>query len=142
MARVTAADVRAVMQSTSLSDDDLSLGISVASMRVTEEVVPAAVYSEERLTRLEQYLAAHYASTADPSTETEQVGPITIRYEGGTDEMKTTALGETRYGRRARELDTDGILDSPETEAQVVSLGTKADWAAYYSGYSSYGGPL
>lgn len=140
MPRVAPDDVRAAMQETHLSDADLSVFIRIAAMRVTEEVEPHASYSEQRYTELERLLSAHYAASADPSSDRETVNAVSIEYETVPDDLQQSTLDETRYGRRAQELDTGGWLSTEATGAEFVSFGTKAEWDDYYH-EPSWGGP-
>ena len=121
MARVTTAEVADIMD----SDPDpqansLERGVEAANLVVNEDLVPTGKLSEARLRLVELWLAAHYASTENPSVESHESGDSSTDYEAATGE----GYAETRYGRRALELDSTGALaDAHKSEAVFETFG-------------------
>lgn len=95
--------------------NSLEHAVESANLLVNEELVPTGDVSEQRLTLIERYLAAHFASTATPTVESHESGGSSTDYETATGE----GIRETRYGRRAVELDPTGELDSASEDVAV-----------------------
>lgn len=126
MARVLPSDVKAIMD-TGLSDVSLTAHIDAASLVIDETLVEdgVAIHSDARMTAIEQYLAAHFAASQDPTTESESLGDARLKYEGAVGE----GLAETRYGRRALDLDTSGELrEAGDAPAEFETFGTTYDY--------------
>lgn len=84
---------------------DLSPFIDAANLTINEQI-PTDDVSDELLTQIETWLAAHYLTAHDPRTKKEQIGPVRVTYEGQSGE----GLKGSRYGRRAIDLDPTGEL--------------------------------
>lgn len=104
-ARVSVAALKEIF-ATTLSDAQLAAFINAATLIVTEELGSSPL-SANRLTQIELYLAAHFASTADPRMQSEAVaGEYQYRTQGQTGQK----LEATFYGQQVLLLDTSGTL--------------------------------
>jgi hypothetical protein len=122
-ARVSASAVKEVIE-TSLTDGTIdSSMIDTANLYVDTHLVPDAGHSDEVLTKIELYLAAHFVAL------TEEKGGITRAKMGDADEsyanVYASGFKSTRYGQTALNFDTSGILarlsiTEPKAEFRVV----------------------
>ena len=80
--------------------------IATATLVVTEELADQGL-SDDRLTQIELYLAAHFAALNDPRMESEEIGGEYKSKVQGKTEMN---LDATFYGQTAKLLDTSGTL--------------------------------
>jgi hypothetical protein len=96
-------------------DIDTSAAITDGNLLV-DQVCLDSDYSEELLTRIETYLAAHFLAIRDPRTSFETIGEIQDRFEGKTD----MGLRFTRYGQQAILLDTAGNLAKLDNTQKTV----------------------
>jgi hypothetical protein len=71
-------------------------------------VVPVGgiTYTEDQLTRIETWLAAHHYAILDPRSERERISTLTKQIETKVD----LGLDVTRYGQMAMRLDVNGGL--------------------------------
>jgi hypothetical protein len=110
-ARVTTDDVKAVYQT---ARTDLSTFINMANGLVDELLLPVGL-SDDRLTSIELWLSAHFASVGDGNAEIieEQAGNSRTRYSDPSGSQATSeGLNMTVYGRQALALDTTGTLSN------------------------------
>lgn len=106
MARATQDQVRAIIDFDP-TIEDLSPFIDAASELVTELCAPTANgYTEDRLTMIETWLAAHFLAIRDPRYASESIGAasVTLQQQTGLN------LALTPYGQQAQLLDTKGGL--------------------------------
>lgn len=125
MPRVTPGDVR-VLLDTPITDLAIQFAIECANDTVESHIVghPNQPSDPEKLTRIERFLAVHYAHPMDPSAGEVTLGDVRERFEG----TSGIGLAETRAGRRAIELDPTNELEQVgKTEAIFQSFGADAD---------------
>lgn len=124
MPRVTPGDVR-VLLDTPITDLALEFAIENANDVVADHIVGHPDEpSEARLTRIERWLAVHFAHPMDPSAEEVTLGDVRERYEG----VSERGIGETRAGRAAIQADPTGELEQVgKTEAIFQAFGHDAD---------------
>lgn len=106
--RTTASLVRGVNVEVG-TDADLDPFIDAANELVTE-LCTASGYSDERLVKIETWLAAHFFSMDEPRNSRERVGGIAVSTEGKLDLM----FDNSRFGQHAKLLDTAGNLAALE----------------------------
>lgn len=109
--RVIDSQVREIIQ----CDDLTSLWVFIQSASVlVDELLADKGLSDDRLTEIERWLAAHFvAMRNDSSRVTEvQVGESRERYGEYQRGVLAEGLKMTRYGQQAMVLDTTGTLSS------------------------------
>ena len=114
--RATAASVQAVVKTT---ETDFDAFIATANTIVEEQLVGKGM-TEERLTQIETYLAAHFLLVRDRQAKTESYGSIGVTYTG---EFGMN-LKSTTHGQTAVLLDTSGLLvnlGNATTSFKVIS---------------------
>jgi len=115
MARTTKEEVRTVNPSLeSMPDATLDAMISAANTMVNKlaESDCGSSLSDETLTQIETWLAAHYATVADPNA----AGATEVKFEGS---MKKYAIAQssgegilsTRYGQTADNLSCGCLVE-------------------------------
>jgi len=105
--RVTAADVKAIMDGCTVEDDIIEGLITSANALLSKVFEDDTEMTETILTEIERQLAAHFvASGIQRSTSRERVGDGEIFYTGKWDEN----LKSTPYGQNALILDFTGKL--------------------------------
>lgn len=92
---------------------DMAPFIEVANELVTE-CCGELGYTENRLTLIEDWLAAHFYAQRDPRVQSEGIGSLNSTFEGRTD----LGLNNTRFGQQALRLDTKGGLATLEDVAK------------------------
>lgn len=97
---------------------DLSPFITAANLTINEQM-PTGDISEELLTEIETWLAAHYLTAYSPRAQKEQIGPRRVTYEGQTGE----GLSGSRYGQKAMTLDPTGELGGSSKPSPAVDFG-------------------
>lgn len=105
MLRVSDEEVKQILSTTI----DTTPFIETAHVLV-EEVFTTAGHSEDRLTKIELWLSAHFACMMDPRESEVEAGAKAV-FEGKTGMY----LNFTRYGQMAMVLDTSGVLASLST---------------------------
>lgn len=100
----TRTDVSSVTEifDTELSDGSIKQHINVAATMVDDIADAAPDATNQRLTLIETYLAAHVAASQDPRVSDESVGDSQFNYKGATD--------TTDYFETAASLDPSGQL--------------------------------
>jgi len=106
MALVTEEEVEAIIDVD--SSLDLTEFIDTAHVIVSEELTPLDIYSNDRLTKIELWLAAHFVACRQRQLEQEWIGDAKQYFSGkfGMD------LRFTQYGQQVMFLDTEGIFTS------------------------------
>jgi len=115
MARVTAAEVQAIMSS---YPADLTAFIAAANVTVTGYLTGKGLEADQ-LKEIERWLAAHLAELQKPVKESLEMGPMKLKYAQGK-----LGLDLTRYGQQVKVLDTSGTLlaiDKPRATIRVLS---------------------
>lgn len=109
---------------TPLSDAALDVHIRAARSLIDERIPLGEYDTSDRVKDLVGFVAAHFAASEDPTEESEDLGNASYSYESNVGE----GLEETRYGRRAVELDHTGALaESPGEESEWFSVGVEGD---------------
>lgn len=126
MARVTDSDVLAIIDT---DKTDLTPFITVANL-LTEQLDDDCL-TEELLTEIERWLAAHFVAVSEGIQQREKIGDAETWYN-------ITYLGEglkqTRWGQQAISLDCSGLLarmgvkGSAKVETLVIEDYTSTGW--------------
>jgi len=107
MARVTAAEVDAILERDSSVVSDLTPFITAAYLVVENNLTDSSVgHDDDTLKEIERWLAAHFAAIKDMRVAREQAGPVSEakQYKVGLN------LQVTVYGQQAILLDNSGTL--------------------------------
>jgi hypothetical protein len=120
-ARVNVNDVAAII-ATELTDEQIQAFITTAHQIVVDRVQGQGL-SEDTMTQIEQYLAAHFVSLRDPRVEMEKIGgEYQARYQIGD---LGEGLASTVYGQTALALDSTGtLIQSSNRRAGFIVHGT------------------
>lgn len=102
MGRVTDGQVKEIIE-TNL--DDISLFMETAEMIVDEQLMSKG-FSENRLSKIELYLSAHFVALRERQLLSERFGDSEEKYQGKTGMNLQASL----YGQTAMLLDTSGSL--------------------------------
>lgn len=105
MAAPTVAEVRTIFD-TNYPDEAITFWAAAADDYVTDALTGAGVEQAtvDRITRL---VACHFLAAQDPTESSDSLGDSRVSYEGDAG----PGLSETRYGRRAIQLDPSGQLE-------------------------------
>jgi len=107
MARVTAAEVLAIMDGVTLDTPVVNGYINSAGITIDANIVPIGKLSADVLKELEKWLAAHLISiTRERLTTKEGAGGAYVEYAGVFGE----GLKSTQYGQMVLFLDTTGTF--------------------------------
>lgn len=105
--RTTIADVRAILDATTLTDPVITAFITSANIFVTNSLGTSTL-DAATLADIERWVAAHFiTSTLERQTSKESAGSASVTYAGNFDGM---GLLLTSYGQMACALDTTGTL--------------------------------
>lgn len=134
MPRTTAAAVREI-KAVDASVASLDPFITAANLLVTRACGSVEGMTEEMLTEIERWLAAHFASILDPQVASEAAGPVSASYQYSLGKN----LGSTMYGAQALALDWSGNLAAISKRAEtgkpqrvsVLFVGTVPDTVQY-----------
>lgn len=102
--RIAVSDLIEIFD-TELTSAQLGAFINSAHYLIQANLVNKGL-SEDVLTEIHKYLAAHFASLRDQRVESEQVADVRKSYQGKTGMY----LESTTYGQMAMALDTSGSL--------------------------------
>jgi len=112
--RVTAAEVKAIMDGCTVLDDTVDVFIISANLTVTKMLGSDTTIGDTLLKEIERWFAAHMiASTIDRTTVTEKIGDVSVKYTGEFGKK----LEATPYGQMVLQIDTSG---------KMAKLGKKA----------------
>ena len=114
--RVTADDVREIID-TSLGDAGLTACITAANSLIGTKSEMLASLTDEILTQIELWLAAHYVSVADPRVTEESTRETRLRYE---QPAAGKGLAGSPYGQTAIALDPTLTLADPANIRRAV----------------------
>ena len=88
-----------------MTEAQLSAFVNSAHYLIQANLLSSGL-SNDILTEIHKYLAAHFASLRDQRIESERVADVSMKYQGKTD----MGLNATFYGQTALMLDTSGSL--------------------------------
>lgn len=120
-ARTTATAVKLII-ATTLTDDQINAFIQSANLLVTNRCADQGM-SDELLTEIETWLAAHLLSMRDQRTEGRSIGDVSFNYQGQTG----FGLDATTYGQQVKLLDVSGRLASAGMRQASVTTFTEYD---------------
>lgn len=112
MARTTPDLVKEIIE----VDEDLGTldpFIDIANQLVTELCEPLNYYSEERLTIIETWLAAHLWTSLDPRIQTQFADGVGVTFQNKIG----LGLDHSTYGQMVKRLDTKGVLAQLDVNA-------------------------
>lgn len=115
-ARTSAADVKEIFE-TDISDDAIRTHINAAAAVVDEVEAADPSVSDSRLSLIERYVAAHFASSQDPRTKAEEVGSTSKEYRGPDE--------KTQYWQTATSLDPTGALSGDTKQIGIEVLDSR-----------------
>jgi len=120
MARATQAKVEAVIEvDTDLWSDDL-LTYAATIVGAAEDQVSSGTYSEDQLTFMEVYVAAHFYAVKEQKAQREKAGRSSVQYQG----KYGMGLEATSWGQQALSMDAAGALAKVTgSEGGVKSVG-------------------
>jgi hypothetical protein len=102
--RITASSVKAIIDT---SIEDISIYIDTATTVVADRLSGKGL-SENTLSKIELYLAAHFVALKERQVKAETIGEASNTYEGAVG----MHLNASRYGQTAIILDSSGTLAS------------------------------
>jgi hypothetical protein len=109
MGRVTATEVKAILDNTTLTDASIDAFIVGANLMVTNTLESLGVLDADTLKEIERWLTAHMiSSTIERMSASEGAGGATIKYTGEWGKNLTS----TSYGQMVLTLDTTGTMAS------------------------------
>ena len=114
MARVTDKEVKAIIRT---NIEDISLFMQTAELIVTEQLVGKGL-SDDRLSKIELYLSAHFVTLREQQLKSEKFGDSSESYQGET----STNLRASLYGQTAIILDTTRTLANLGNSMAEVEL--------------------
>ena len=135
MARVTPADVRAVIE-TDLADTEIQPYIDDAALEIDERVsVDAVDYSDARLKKLEKYLSAHLVRFLRERQEGKQTvsqgsAQLTTDYTGAFGE----GLLATSAGQVVLDTDIEDVFATPGTDDEAGRFVSQSRYVRTISG--------
>ena len=114
MARVTAAEVKAILDKSKLTNTEIDVFITSANVLVTQ-ALGSSTLGASVLKEIERWMAAHMiASSRERVAKNEEAGGAKINYSG----QFGRGLHSTPYGQMVLTLDTTGAM---------AALGGKAE---------------
>ena len=117
--RTTAAEVKLILDDTSLSDAIVDSFIISANLFVTDALGSSTLIAAV-LADIERWIAAHLISyTRDRQSKKEEAGGAKIEYAGNFDGK---GLFATSYGQMAVILDTTGTLEELAGGKQPITI--------------------
>ncbi len=117
--RTTAAEVKQLLDNTTLTDPVIEAFIKSANLFVTNSLGTSALGSDT-LEDIERWVAAHLISyTIERQSKNEAAGSASVSYAGNFDGK---GLLGTSYGQMAVNLDTTGVLASLSSTGKTISI--------------------
>ena len=121
-ARVTAAEVKEILENSSLSDANVETFITGANVFITEALGDKNL-SESLLKEIERYYTAHLiALTVERMASKEGAGGASITYNGTYDK----GLKSSPYGQIVLTMDTTGTLAKMEGMKSAKTIAVKS----------------
>lgn len=119
MARTTIADVKLILDNTTLPDSVITAFIKSANIFVTNALGSSAL-DNDTLQDIECWITAHLISfTLERQSKKESAGSASVEYAGKFDGI---GLKGTSYGQMAISLDTTGILETVSGGNQSITM--------------------
>ncbi len=118
--RVTASHVRCIMSDLGdVTDEQIDCFIQAAHVMIENTFTndDECVVNDCTLFTLEQWLAAHFVSTADPSTILERYGDAQDNFGG----VFGLGFDGSRYGQQVMRLDPCGKLSDKNEKDKIVT---------------------
>ena len=117
--RTTAAEVKLILDDTSLSDGIIDSFITSANLFVTNALASTSL-GATTLADIERWITAHLVSyTRDRQAKKEEAGSAKIEYTGN---FNGKGLLGTSYGQMAVSLDTTGTLEEISGGTKSISI--------------------
>lgn len=121
MARVTVADVKAIMFLDSrVTDAAIGVFITQANILVDRVFAEDTTLADATLTEIERLIAAHFIHALDPRVKAEGTDGTTAQYSG----QWGMQLSATTYGQNAMMLDSTGLLAKASDNRKKASIAT------------------
>jgi hypothetical protein len=109
MARVTATEVKDILDNCTKEDTTIDVFIIGASELITKVFAEDVEIGETLLKELERWFAAHMiASTIHRTTSDEKLGDASVKYTGQWGKN----LDSTPYGQMVKQLDVTGKMEA------------------------------
>lgn len=107
MARVTAEEVKEIMDNCTISDSIVETFIEAGTIVITNIFEDDTDIGSTQLKEIERWFVAHMlASTLCRTTDTEKLGDASVKYTGQWGKN----LDLTPYGQMVKQLDTSGKM--------------------------------
>lgn len=120
--RASVAQLRLIF-TTTLGDDDITAFLTTAAAVMNEVFQPEDQLSDELLTEIEKWLAAHFiACTRVQQLQSSKAGTVEAVFQGRTG----FGLRSTYYGQTVLRLDTTGKLVRLENQSSPFNALKKA----------------
>jgi hypothetical protein len=117
MARITSDEVKEIMLSSALTNDQIDPFILSAHLYVNRVYTGNSTLKEIELKEIERWFTAHMiASSVELTTTDEKIGDASVTYAGKFGK----GLESTRYGQMVLQLDTTGLMAN--TGAKQASM--------------------
>lgn len=117
MARVTASEVKQIMDGCTISDTIVGVMIDAAEEVVTNIFSGDADINDTLLKEIERWFTAHMlASTLHRTTSEEKLGDASVKFTGKWGEK----LASTPYGQMVLVLDTSGKMSNAGKQAAGI----------------------
>lgn len=105
-ARVTAADVKGILDNTTLTDNEILVYVTSANTLVNTAL---GTGTTDILKEIERWLTAHLiACTRERQAKKEEAGTAKVEYTG----IYMAGLHSTSYGQMVLTMDTTGVLSA------------------------------
>jgi hypothetical protein len=115
--RVTATEVRDIMDGCELSDSIVESFISAGTLVVDRVFTGDTTISDALLKEIERWLVAHMiASTVHRTTSEEKIGDASVKYTGQWGKK----LESTPYGQQVLLLDSSGMMANAGKAAAYI----------------------
>lgn len=117
MARVTADEVRAIMDNCTVDDWQITPMITAAEEVITQVFASDTAVGDVLLKEIERWYVAHMlASTLHRTTSEEEIGDARVKYTG----YFSKQLESTPYGQMVLTLDTTGKIAKMGSKVAVM----------------------
>jgi len=117
MARVTASEVKQIMDGCTTSDTVVGIMIDAAEEVITNVFSGDADINDTLLKEIERWFTAHMlASTLHRTTSEEKLGEASVKFTGKWGEK----LSSTPYGQMVLTLDTSGKMGNAGKQAASI----------------------
>lgn len=118
MARVTATEVKEIMDNCNKADAIVEVFINAASTFITKVFSNDTVLTNEELKEIERWYAAHMiASTIFRTTTDERLGDASVKYTG----QFGMGLDSTPYGQMVKQLDRTSKISEAGLKRATMS---------------------